>query len=126
MIKTFGIVFMIFFAATLSACSLYLGDVSSARKAVELATDCQTDEALKIVEKTEKGGGIAAVMADFEREAILRDAGQIERAEMVKAARDQRTDIDEETKASSEKTVLDLVESIRKNREEKTGSRTCQ
>lgn len=80
---------------------------------------------MNAVEQTEESGGIAAIMADFEREAILRDAGRIEEADAFKAARDQRTDIDEETKVSAEKAVLDLVQSIRKERKEKTGSPNC-
>ena len=110
----------------LSACSFFYGDIKSARKAIDLAIDCQTDEALNTLVETEEGGGIAAIMADFEREAILRDAGRLEEAEAVKLARDNRTDIDEKTKNDAEQSILELVQRIQEEREKKTGSPDCQ
>jgi H2-forming N5,N10-methylenetetrahydromethanopterin dehydrogenase-like enzyme len=126
MTRTISTVFIIFAALTLSACSLFYGNMESARKAIDLAIDCQTDDALKTADQTEKGGGIAGIMANHEREAILRDVGRIQEAEALKAARDSRTDIDQKTKADAEKTVLELVDNIRKERAKKIGNSACK
>jgi hypothetical protein len=60
-----------FLIEALSACSLFYGDIESAPKAVDFAIDCHTDEALNTLVQTEKGGGLAAIMVDFEREAVF-------------------------------------------------------
>ena len=73
MVNFFKVVFLIAIAGLISACAI--------SKSIKLAVDCQTDEALQVIDEAAKGGGLTAEIAKLEREAVLRDAGRIDEAE---------------------------------------------
>lgn len=126
MLKMIKAACLFFIIATLSACVFKFGDIDSIKKGNELAIDCKPDEALKALDAAEQSEGLAVILADYEREAILRETGRIEDAEAVKAARDSRTDLDEKTKVDAEASILETVQNIRKEREKRTGSPKCK
>lgn len=101
-----------------SACSVGQG--------LKLAVQCQTDEALHTLEAAEKGGGLTAELAILEREAVLREAGRVEEAEIVRAKRESQQEMTEEEKAEAEKAILETVENIREERKKQTGDTLCE
>lgn len=105
-------------AGLLSACT--------AIKGLKLAVHCKTEEALKVLDEAEKGGGLSAKLAILEREAVLREAGRDEEADAVRAKRENDPNTTDKDKAEAEKSIQDTIENIRKEREKQTGSRTCQ
>ena len=95
-------------------------------EAMKLAVHCETDKAVKVITEGE-GDGVLGTMAFLEHEAILRDAGRNQAADMVRKKRESNTpDMTDQDKADAEKAVRDTVENIRKEREKQTGSATCK
>ena len=118
MVNFFKVVFLIAIAGLISACAI--------SKSIKLAVDCQTDEALQVIDETAKGGGITAEIAKLEREAVLRDAGRIDEAEAYRAQRESKSGMTEKEKAETQESILKTVEDIRKDREKRTGSPECR
>lgn len=118
MVKFFRVVFLIAVVACISACAI--------GKSIKLAVDCQTDEALQVIDEASQGGGVTAEMAKLEREAVLRDAGRIDEAETYRAQWESKTGMTEKEKKDAQESILKTVEDIRKEREKKTGSPECQ
>ena len=115
--KLLRLVILLSVAASLSACSI--------GKGIQLAVDCDTDQAIAVIEKAEKGSGMSREIAILEMEAILLDAGRIDEAEAVRAKRESQSGLSEKEKADAEKAILDTMENIRNERKKKTGSATC-
>jgi hypothetical protein len=118
MVKFFRVVFLLAVATSLSSCT--------AVKALKLAVNCQTDEAMKVIMKAEESGGLTGQLAILEHEAVLRDAGRIEEAEAVRAKRESQPGLTEKDKADAEKAILETIENIRKERKTQTGSAACK
>jgi hypothetical protein len=118
MVNFIKVVFLIAVAASISACAI--------GKSIKLAVDCQTDEALQVIDEAAKGGGVTAEMAKLEREAVLRDAGRIDEAEAYRAQRESKPGMTEKEKTEAQESILKTVEDIRKDREKRTGSPECR
>jgi hypothetical protein len=104
-------------ASGLSACAVASG--------MKMAVNCQTEEALNVLEEAGKGSGLTSRLAILEREAVLREAGRIEEAEAVRKERESQPGMTEKDKVEAEKAILDTVENIRKEREKRTGKAMC-
>lgn len=119
-IRTLAVVF----AALVSGCGS-LGDTGSIKEATSLAVACRTDEALRALDKAERGGGLGKYLAGLERVGILRDAGRDTEAadalETYRAREESRYTSDEEIESSLENFVAEL----REKRRDKTGSSVC-
>jgi hypothetical protein len=118
MVNFFKVVFLIAIAGLISACAI--------SKSKKLAVDCQTDEALQVIDEAAKGGGLTAEIAKLEREAVLRDAGRIDEAESYRAQRESKPGMTEKENQDAQESILKTVEDIRKDREKRTGSPECQ
>ena len=118
MVNFFRFVFLIAVAASISACAI--------GKSIKLAVDCQTDEALQVIDEATKGGGVTAEMAKLEREAVLRDAGRIDEAEAYRAKRESKPGMTEKEKQDAQESILKTVEELRKDREKRTGIPKCR
>ena len=94
-------------------------------EAMKLAVHCETDEAVAVITEGE-GDGLLGAMAILEHESILREAGRDREADAVRARRESGTpDMTAQEKADAEKSVQQTVANIRKEREKRTGSATC-
>ena len=118
MVNLFRVIFLIAIVASISACAI--------GKSIKLAVDCQTDEALQVIDEAAKGGGVTAEMAKLEREAVLRDAGRIDEAESYRAQRESKPGMTEKEKTEAQESILKTVEELRKDREKRTGSPECR
>ncbi len=110
--------------AVLSACGT-MGDTGAVKKANELAIACETDQALKAVDRAARGGGLGAQIADLQRVVILRDAGRMSEAAAAMAERNARAGADAEAAAEAERAVSESLEDLRAERQKRTGRRSC-
>lgn len=117
MVKLFRVVFFVIVATFISSCTVV--------KTLKLAVNCQTDEALKVTSKAEASGGLKGQLAILEHEAVLREAGRIEEAEVVRVKRESQPGLTEKDKADAEKAILETIENIRKERKKQTGTDSC-
>ena len=110
-------------AVFLTACGT-VGDTADVKKANELAIACETDKALKAVERAAAGGGLSSHIADLQRVVFLRDAGRMSEAEAAMAERNKRMGADAEAAEEAERAVSESLEELRAEREKQTGRRT--
>lgn len=110
---------------TLLASCGTMGDTAAVKAPNELATACETDEALVAVDRAERGGGLGANIADLQRVVILRDAGRTSEATAAMAERNARAGADAEAAAEAERAVSRSLEDLRAEREKQTGRRVC-
>jgi hypothetical protein len=92
-------------AITLVASCGSFGDTGAVKEAKELVIACNTDEALRAVDRAAKGGGLGANIADLQRVVILRDAGRLSEADAALAARNARAGADAGASAEAERAV---------------------
>jgi hypothetical protein len=132
--KTIYFLPVVLFVGTLSllsACGsgFKLGDVNALKDAEKLAIDCQTYEALAMVDRATPDASqkinIGAAVGDLLRVVILRDSGRIEEADAAMAERNKRWNADAKNIAEAQKSVAESVEKMRDEREKRTGHRTC-
>jgi len=109
------------FAITLLASCGTLGDTGAVKEANELAIACETDEALRAVDRAARGGGLGANIANLQRVVILRDAGRLSEADAAMAERNARAGAD----AEAERSVSKSLEDLRAERLKQTGRRVC-
>lgn len=102
-----------------------IGDSDDVEQAYELAIDCKTDQALQAADRAAKGGGLAAELANYQKVAILREAGRTTEADSALQELDAKAEADAESAAEAEDAVSDNVEGIRDEREKRTGTRRC-
>lgn len=110
--------------AALSACGT-MGDTAAVKEANELAIACQTDEALRAVDRAARGGGLGANIVDLQRVVILRDAGRLSEADAAMAERNARAGADAEAAGEAERAVSKSRDELRAEREKQTGRRVC-
>lgn len=106
----------------LAACGM-IGDTDDVRDAYELAIDCRTDQALQAAGRATQGGGLASRLADYQKVAILREAGRTAAADA--ALRQLDADADAETRTEAEDAIADNVKGIRDERQKRTGQASC-
>ena len=93
---------------------------------MKLAVECETDEAVEVLDKAQKKRGLTGALAILELEAVLRDAGRDEQADAIQTKREsEQAGMTEKQKEDAEKAILQTVDNIRNERKKQTGSATC-
>lgn len=110
--------------ALLSACGT-IGDTSAVKEGYELAIECETEAALRAVDRAAGSGGLSGNIAGLQRVVILRDAGRTREASAALAERNARVNADAEGVAKAEKAITESIEKLRTERMQKSGRRTC-
>jgi hypothetical protein len=101
-----------------------LGDTGAVKEANELVIACNTDEALRAVDRAARGGGLGANIADLQRVVILHDAGRRSEADAALAARSARAEANAEARAEAERAVSKSLSQLRAERQQRTGRST--
>ncbi len=103
--------------------SLKMGDTDSAKRAMELAIQCKTDDAIAASRIASQSGGLGGALGDIERLVILREAGRDAQADTARAT--LLSTPGSVSAAELDKTTMQGVEQIRSDRAKRTGKRQC-
>jgi len=103
--------------------SLKMGDTDSAKRAMELAIQCKTDDAIATSRIASQSGGLGGSLGDIERLVILREAGRDTQADAARAT--LLSTPGSVSAAELDKTTMQGVEQIRSDRAKRTGKRQC-
>ena len=99
------------------------GDIESAKKAMDLAVECKTDEAVAASQRASQSGGLGGALGDAERVVILREAGRNSQADAARAAYLSKAGAS--AAAELDKSTALGVEQIRVDRAKRSGKRSC-
>lgn len=103
--------------------TLKMGDTDSAKRAMELAIQCKTDDAIATSRIASQSGGLGGALGDMERLVILSEAGRTAQADAARAT--LLSGPGAVSAAELDKTTMQGVEQIRSDRAKRTGKRQC-